>query len=193
MKISDFFPLTLTAVFFLLLIFSFFLNYLSALYSDVNLLKIDLVKKREDKKRVKKLIFILKNGNLLFAVVCFLQVFINIISSDIFMGTISEILKEKELSKYRPISLIGLSLFIALFTEIFVRYLANRPTSRKRVFNNFFIDIAYFLIRFPLFYFFQAIVRPKKKIFSNSEQDIISLVNNLTTENILEKKEAKLV
>jgi CBS domain containing-hemolysin-like protein len=192
MKISELLPLSLIAVFFSLVLFSFFLNYLSALYSDVNLFKIDLVKKRKDKTKVKKLIFILKNGNLLFTIVCFLQVFINIIASDIFMGVVSEILKERELARYRPAFLIGLSLFIALFTEIFVRYLVNRPTSREGVFNNFFLDFVYLLIR-RFYYLLRPIVKPKKKIFANSEQDIIRFINNLTTENILEKKEAQLV
>lgn len=73
-----------------------------------------------------------------------------------------------------------------------MRYLANRPSSRKRIFDNFFIDVAYFLIR-PFYYLLRPIVKPKKKIFANSEQDIIRFVNNLTTDNILEKNEAKLV
>jgi hypothetical protein len=86
---------------------------------------------------------------------------------------------------------LGISLLIALFTEILVRYLVNRPGNRKNVFNIFFIDFTYLIIR-P-FYFLRIIVKPKKKIFVNSEQDIIRFINNLTTENILELGEAKLV
>ncbi|CAJ0824668.1 6743_t:CDS:2 [Entrophospora sp. SA101] len=84
------------------------------------------------------------------------------------------------------------SLSIALFTEIFVRYLASRPSSRKMIFNNFFIDVTYSLIRLP-YHFLRPIVKPRKKIFVNSEKDIIRFINNLTTDNILEKSEAKLV
>jgi hypothetical protein len=74
---------------------SFFLNYLSALYSDVNLFKIDLVKKRKKGRKVKKLIFILKNGNLLFAMVCFCQVLLNISLSEIFVSGLSQPIFEK--------------------------------------------------------------------------------------------------
>lgn len=88
--------------------------------------------------------------------------------------------------------MIGLSFVIALFTEIFVRYLANRPRSQQMIFNNFFVDVTYSLIRFP-YYFLRRIVKPRAKIFANSEQDIIRFVNNLTTDNILEKHEARLV
>src|SRR2546430_12454640 len=103
MKISEIFPpLSFVIIFFLLLGFSFFLNYISALYSEVNLFKIDLVKKRKDEGQTKKLIFILKNGNLLFAIICFCQVFLNIFMSDLFMKTTGEvILKEIEKTHYR--------------------------------------------------------------------------------------------
>jgi len=103
MKISELtLPLSLIIVFFSLLGFSFFLNYLSALYSEVNLFKVDLVKKREDKNKTKKFLFILKNGNLLFAVVCFCQVILNIFMSDIFVtNVVDQLLKETNLSNYR--------------------------------------------------------------------------------------------
>lgn len=193
MKINEFLPpLSLIITFFVLLGLSFFLNYISALYSDVNLFKVDLVKKRKDKIRTKKLIFILKNGNLLFAIICICQVILNIFMSDIFMTSAGETLREINKSSYRWGVLLGLSLLIALFTEIFVRYLANRPSSRKMIFNNFFIDVTYSIIRIPN-YFLHSLVKPKKKIFINSEKDIIRFVNNLTTDNILERSEAKLV
>lgn len=193
MKFSEFLPLSLIASFFLLLGFSFFLNYLSALYSEANLFKIDLVKKRKDKRQIKKLTFILKNGNLLFAIICFCQVFLNIFISEIFMNSLGQQILEKEGWKgHRWIIIILLSLLIALITEIFARYLASRPGSQKKIFNNFFIDLTYSLIRLP-YYFLRPIVQPRKKIFINSEQDIIRFINNLTTDSILEKNEAKLV
>src|SRR5205823_7454908 len=112
MKISEVFPpLSFVIIFFLLLGFSFFLNYLSALYSEVNLFKVDLVKKRKDKGKTKKLIFILKNGNLLFALICILQVFLNIFMSDLFMTNLgSPILSGMDKSNYRGLVLLGLSL-----------------------------------------------------------------------------------
>jgi len=87
---------------------------------------------------------------------------------------------------------VSLSLLIALITEIFARYLASRPGSQKRIFNNFFISVTYSIVRIP-YYFLRPIVRPRKKIFINSEKDIIRFINNLTTDNILEKNEAKLI
>jgi len=81
---------------------------------------------------------------------------------------------------------------IALITEIFARYLANRPGSQKKIFNSFLIDFTYSLIRIP-YYFLRPIVKPREKIFVNSEKDIIRFINNLTTDNILEKNEAKLI
>jgi CBS domain containing-hemolysin-like protein len=193
MEISEVLSFSLLVSFLFLLSFSAFLNYISALYSEVNLFKVDLVKKRKDEGRIKKLIFILKNGNLLFAIICFCQVFLNIFLSQIFMSGIGKpTLKAAGLNNYKWGILILLSLLIALVTEIFVRYLANQPSSRKMIFNNFFIDVTYSLIR-PPYYFLRPIVKPKKKIFANSEQDIIRFVSNLTTDNILEKNEAKLV
>jgi CBS domain containing-hemolysin-like protein len=194
MKNSEFLsivPLTLT--FLTLFLFSFFLNYISALYSDANLFKIDLVRRRKDEKNFKKLIFILKNGNLLFATICFYQVFLNIFISDLFMERIGgKILEEFGKTDYRLLMILGLSLLIAFFNEIFARYLANRPNSQKKILNKFLITVTYSLIRIP-YYFFRSIIKSRKKIFANSEQDIIRFINNLTTDNILEKNEAKLV
>lgn len=96
MPINEILSLSLVALFASLFGLSFFLNYLSALYSDVNLFKIDLVKKRKQKKKAKKLVFILKNGNLLFAVICVCQVFLNIFLSEIFVGRLSQPLLESK-------------------------------------------------------------------------------------------------
>ncbi|WNE41154.1 MAG: Inosine-5'-monophosphate dehydrogenase [Mycoplasmataceae bacterium] len=194
MKISELIhSVSLFVTFLVLFLFSFFLNYISALYSDVNLFKIDLVKRRKGEMKFKKLIFILKNGNLLFATICFYQVFLNIFISDLFMERMGgKILEEFDKTDYRFLMILGLSLLIAFFNEIFARYLANRASSQKKIFNNFLITVTYSLIRIP-YYFFRSIIQPRKKIFANSEQDIIRFINNLTTDNILEKNEAKLV
>jgi hypothetical protein len=76
-------------IFISLFFFSFFLNYLSSLYSGINLFKLDLKKKKKT-RGWKKIVFVLKNGNLLFAIVCFFQVFLNIIMSQVFMEQIIE-------------------------------------------------------------------------------------------------------
>ena len=102
MPINELLSLSLLTVFITLFGLSFFLNYLSALYSDVNLFKVDLVKKRKDKWKTKKLIFILKNGNLLFAVVCICQVFFNLFLSEILVGGLGKpLLKQMEWEGYR--------------------------------------------------------------------------------------------
>lgn len=98
MKISELLPLTSIIFFLLLLILSLFLNYISAVYSEINLFKVDLVKKSKDKK----LVFILKSGNILFTVICIYQVLINIFMSDMFMSNIGDIfLKEFNKTNYR--------------------------------------------------------------------------------------------
>ena len=86
--------------------------------------------------------------------------------------------------------MLSLSLSIAFFTEIFARYLANRP-KQKVIFSPFFVGIAYFLIR-P-FYFLRKLIKPRKRIFINSEKDIIRFTENLTFDKVLEKNEALLV
>lgn len=72
-ELTKIFPIIL---FFSLLITSFLLNYVSALYSEADLFKIDLTKRRKTKK-IKRLLFVLKNGQLLSATISFSQVFIN--------------------------------------------------------------------------------------------------------------------
>ena len=76
-ELIKFFPITLFLAF---LMVSFLLNYVSALYSEADLFKIDLTKRRKSKK-IKKLIFVLKNGQLLSATISFSQVFINFFMS----------------------------------------------------------------------------------------------------------------
>ena len=96
MAINELLSFSLLATFLSLFFISFFLNYLSVLYSDANLFKIDLVKKRKGKRQIKKLIFIFKNGNLLFAVVCVCQVFLNAFLSEIFVNGLGQPLLEQK-------------------------------------------------------------------------------------------------
>lgn len=58
------------------------------------------------------------------------------------------------------------------------------------VLNHHFINFAYFISRLS---FFQFIIKPRKRIFVNSENDVSLFVSNLAAEKILEKKEAKLI
>jgi putative hemolysin len=184
-KLIAFLPL----IFFIFLLFaSFFLNYISSLYSEADLFKIDLTKERK-KRKFKKLVFVLKNGHLLFAVISFLQVILNMFISIMSLERIDERLFLR-INKFVFVLMMGL--FIALFTEIFSRYLGTRQFSKKLIQNNFFIDFSYSLIRIP-FALLHKIVRPKKKLFVNSEIDVIRFINNLAAENILEKQEARLV
>jgi hypothetical protein len=63
-----------------LLLISFFFNYISALYSEADLFKLDLTKGRKTIK-IKKLLFILKRGQILSATVSFYQVMLNFFMS----------------------------------------------------------------------------------------------------------------
>ncbi|CAG8558761.1 12760_t:CDS:2, partial [Cetraspora pellucida] len=80
-------------------------------------------------------------------------------------GIGQQILGSAVVDKYKWLVLALFGLTIALTNEIFARYLANRPGSRKM---------------------------PRKRIFVNSEQDVIRFVNNLTLDRVLEKNEAQL-
>ena len=165
------------------------MNYVSALYSEADLFKIDLTKRRKTKK-IKKLLFVLKNGQLLSATISFSQVFINF-----FMSLLAaKMLKENEQFLVKILGEVLffflISLFIALFTEIFVRFLTTKSFSKRMVLNHYFINIAYLISRLS---FFQFIIKPRKRIFVNSEKDVSLFVSNLAAEKILEKKEARLI
>ncbi|CAI2174719.1 1730_t:CDS:2 [Funneliformis geosporum] len=58
------------------------------------------------------------------------------------------------------------------------------------VLNPHFINFAYFISRLS---FFQFIIKPRKRVFVNSESDVSLFVSNLAAEKILEQKEAKLI
>src|SRR3954453_7842702 len=81
-------------IFIFLLFASFFLNYISSLYSEADLFKIDLTKERK-KPKFKRLIFVLKNGHLLFAIISFFQVILNMLISIMFIERIDEKLFSK--------------------------------------------------------------------------------------------------
>ena len=77
-----------------LLLFSFFLNFSSSLYSEIDLFRLDLTKKRKSLNK-KKLIFVLKNSYLFFAVVCFFQVVINFFISSVLVENMKDDFMEK--------------------------------------------------------------------------------------------------
>jgi CBS domain containing-hemolysin-like protein len=71
-----------------------------------------------------------------------------------------------------------------------VRFLTTKKFSKRITLNRHFINIAYLISRLS---FFQFIIKPRKRIFVNSENDVSLFVSNLAAEKILEKKEAKLI
>lgn len=165
-----------------IILLSFLLNYLSSSYSEIDLFKLDLLQK---KKSSQKLVFILKNSQLFFAVVCFIQVILNMLVSTILI---------EQLPKSTPHKnkiLFGIAFFIALFTELLARFLAARKSNRKIVTRPFLIHLTY-LTLYP-FTFLQFIIKPKKRLFLDSEEDIIRFFNNLLAEKVLEEKEVRLV
>src|SRR3954453_2429449 len=119
-------------IFIVLLFASFFLNYISSLYSEADLFKIDLTKERK-KSKFKRLIFVLKNGHLLFAVISFFQVILNMFISIMSVDRLDEVGMFSRLNKFVFVLVIGL--FVALLTEIFSRYLGTRQFSKKLVRN----------------------------------------------------------
>jgi len=71
-----------------------------------------------------------------------------------------------------------------------VRLLATKTFSKRAITNYFLINIAYLLNRLSPF---QLIIKPRKRVFVNSEKDVSLFVSNLAAEAILEKKEANLI
>ena len=57
--------------------------------------------------------------------------------------------------------------------------------------SEFMVNLTYYFL-YP-FSPLRIIIKPKKRLFSNSEQDVARLVRNLTEEKVLEKEEALLV
>jgi CBS domain containing-hemolysin-like protein len=77
---------SIVVVVFLLILTGFF-NFISSLYSDIDISKIDLSKVNRRKKKVKKLIYVIKNNYFLFVGTSVLSVLLNVaISRIIFAG-----------------------------------------------------------------------------------------------------------
>src|SRR4051794_29222690 len=82
---SESHPLLYTfGVIFFILSFLFlagFLNFISSLYSDIDISKIDLSRTSRKKKKIKMIIYIIKNNYLLFVGTSILSLILNIIVS----------------------------------------------------------------------------------------------------------------
>src|SRR3954467_5658558 len=65
------------------LFFAGFLNFVSSLYSDIDISKIDLSKVSRKKKKIKKIIYIIKNNSFLFVGTSVLSVVLNVVISRI--------------------------------------------------------------------------------------------------------------
>ena len=74
-------------LFFLLLFFASFLSFISALYTAIDISKIDLSRISRKKRRIKKLIFVAKNNYFLFVGICFVLVIMHVTLSSIVIET----------------------------------------------------------------------------------------------------------
>ena len=171
--------------FFSFIFFSFILNFLISLYSDEeNLFKIDLESKSRDQK---KLIFLLKNIDLFISINCVIQVLISSCLS-IFL---KEILKNYPFySKIKNTFFIFATLLITLFTDLLSRYFSSWEKNKYMFSKRYSIQTAYSIIR-P-FSFLRKIIKPKKRLFFGSEDNVITLIKNLKKEKILGESEANL-
>ena len=123
-----------------ILIFLFlagFLNFISTLYSDIDISKIDLSRVSRRKKKIKMAIYIIKNNYFLFVGTSILSVILNIINTRMLTDF-------GLLNKYVEIFLIFLFVII---TELLVRYFAEREFSKKRTLSPFLLNSAYIITR----------------------------------------------
>jgi len=71
-----------------LLIIAGFLNFISSLYSDIDISKINLSRVSRKKKKIKRLVYIIKNNYFLFVGTSVLSVIFNVFISRIIFGTL---------------------------------------------------------------------------------------------------------
>ena len=176
----------------ILLILAGFFNFISSLYSDVDISKVDLSKVNRKKKKIKKLIYIIKNNYFLFVGTSILSVVLNVFISRIIFGGIGgdvPIPIPEGLNGY--LVEVFVILFLVIFTEIFMRYFAEREFIKRRMLNPFLLNSAYLITRamaWPL----RWIIK-EKKLSPYREQDLIRLMGNLEAENVLEPQEVSLI
>lgn len=158
------------------------LNFISSLYSGIDISKIDLSRlKRKKHKKVRRIIYIIRNNYLLFVGTSFFSAFLNLGLSKITFEKINLNFQEE---------LIFIFFFI-FSTEIFVRYLAELNFSKKLVLNSFFLNVTFFFT-WTISSLLSWLIK-EKKLSSYRETDLIRLINNLEAENVLEASEVKLV
>jgi CBS domain containing-hemolysin-like protein len=175
-------------IFFALLIFAAFLSFVSALYTAIDISKIDLSRINRKKKRIKKFIFVAKNSYFLFVGVCFMSVIMQVVLSSLILDTFRKYFEWKSGSAFYEIIA---AFFLALVLEIFVRFLADKEISRKQVTNPLFLAPAYF-VTYLMKKILKWLIKPKKSFFYK-EEDLIRLMGNLEAENLLEPQEARLL
>lgn len=175
---------------FLILSLMFFLNFLSNLYTDIDFFKLDLSKLlKKNKKKLKKITFVIKNDYILLVIVCIIQTILGWIFSEIISGLLESLFPDRKVIVH--IILFLFIIFSVLISEVFARYLSS-ISNQDYSLNFLFLNSAYFLVWLfhPLL---KNIIKPRKKMMVNSEKDIIRYVKNLATDHVLEEEEARLV
>ena len=129
-----------------LLIITGFFNFVSSLYSDIDISKIDLSKLSRRKKKIKKIIYIIKNNYFLFVGTSVLSVILNVFISRIIFGG-GNLGIELRTGWVGSVTEILTILFLVLLTEILVRYLAEKEFAKRRIFNPFLLTSAHLITR----------------------------------------------
>jgi hypothetical protein len=131
---------------FLLIIAGFF-NFISSLYSDIDISKIDLSRVSRRKKKIKRLIYIIKNNYFLFIGTSVLSVIFSVLISRIIFEKLGAGVDFTSTNLGGYAAEILAILFLVFFTEILVRYLAEREFAKRRMFNPFLLASAYSITR----------------------------------------------
>lgn len=173
-----------TIHFIVLLLVSSFLNFISLLYLNLDLFKVDLI---ENKKRnslsFSKFSTIVKNSHLLFIAICAIQSIVGFFMSrqfEVVFGT-------------RRFMVLSFGVITTIFAEVIPNDIVSREWSKNLVLNSFFLNFAYAitLCFSPL----KIFIKERKKFFAHRESDLARFINNLSSKEILllEPNEAKLV
>src|SRR3954454_4338773 len=117
----------------LLLFMAGFFNFISSLYSDIDISKINLSRVSRKRKKIKKLVYIIKNNYFLFVGTSVLSVIFNVFISRIIFEKIGA--GENFISKNPLVSLIAeilAILFLVFLSEILVRYFAEKEFAKRQ-------------------------------------------------------------
>jgi sterol desaturase/sphingolipid hydroxylase (fatty acid hydroxylase superfamily) len=77
-------------LFFSLLLLAIFLSFISALYTAIDIAKIDLSRINRKKKRIKNLLFVAKNNYFLFVGTCFFLAILHVALSSIILDILKK-------------------------------------------------------------------------------------------------------